>query len=135
MFAASCKKYDDGPYFSLLSKKARVVGKWHTGMWLVDKYEQIMMLDTNRRAEFTKDGVYHYHEYNTFSHKIKDLYGTWDFRQEKEQLLLGLPTGTDSAMTYVLWDIMRLKDKELWLEMIDYGFPNSVIYEWRLRPD
>jgi len=133
--ATSCKKYDDGPLFSLRSKKNRVEGKWHTGMFLLNKYEQIMMIDTSRRAVFTKDWKYYYHEYNSFTKKVKDLEGTWAFRDDKEQLLLGLPTGIDSAMSYELWDIKLLKDKEMWLEKIVYDFPNSTLYEWRLRAD
>lgn len=132
--ASGCKKYDEGPALSLRSKKARVVGKWVTEFWLVNKYEQVFMIDTNRTAEFTKEGVYLYHEYNPFTHNTKDLQGTWDFRNDKEQLLLALPEG-DSAMSYQLWDILRLKNKELRLEMVEYGFPNSVLYEWRLKAE
>ena len=129
-----CKKYDNGPVISLRSKKARVVGKWVTEMWLRNKYEQIWMLDTARKAEFTKDGIYRYHEYNPFTHKAIDLEGTWDFRLDKEQLFLTIPINTDST-NYQLWDIIRLKNKALWLEMVEYSFPNSVIYEWRLKPE
>ena len=135
MFTTSCKKYDEGPTISLRFKKDRVVGKWHTGMWLVNKYEQIMMIDTSRRAEFTKDWKYTYHEYNSYTKEVKDFGGTWAFRDKKEQILIGLPTGIASAMSYELWDIKRLKDKEMWLEKIVYGFPNSTLYEWRLRAD
>jgi hypothetical protein len=130
----ACKKYDEGPAFSLRSKKARVVGKWVTEMWLVNKYEQVMMLDTNRTAEFTKDGIYRYHEYNPFTHKATNLEGNWAFRSEKEQLLLTLPGNADTS-SYQIWDILRLKNKELRLEMVDYGYPNSVLYEWRLKAE
>jgi hypothetical protein len=130
----SCKKYDDGPSLSLRSKKARVVGKWVTEYWLVNKYEQIYMLDTSRKAEFTDDGKYIYHEYNPFTHHVTNAEGTWEFRKEKEQLLLSLPNQADSS-AYQLWDIKRLKNKQLWLEMVDYSFPNSTIYEWRLKPE
>ena len=135
LFIQGCRKYNDGPTLSFLSKKARVVGKWHTGLWLVDKQEETLMIDTNRRAEFSKDWKYHYHEYNPMSKEVKDMVGTWAFRDEKGQLLLGLPTGNNNSMNYELWDILMLKNKELWLELIVYGFPNSTIYEWRLRLD
>jgi hypothetical protein len=130
----ACKKYDEGPTFSLRSKKARVVGKWITEMWMVNKYEQVSMLDTNRTAEFTEDGIYRYHEYNPYTHLAKNLEGNWAFRSEKEQLLLSLPGNADTS-SYQIWDILRLKNKELRLEMVDYGFPNSVLYEWRLKAE
>jgi hypothetical protein len=129
-----CKKYDEGPLLSLRSKKARVVGKWVTEYWLVNKYEQVFMIDTNRTAEFTKEGVYRYHEYNPFTHNTKDLQGTWEFRNQKEQLLLSLPGNADTSV-YQIWDILRLKNKELRLEMVEYSFPNSVLYEWRLKAE
>lgn len=131
---SGCKKYDDGPTISLRSKKNRLAGKWVTHMWLYNKYEQIYMLDTMRTAEFTKDGKYYYHEYNQFTHKATNLEGTWEFRQEKEQLFLTLPGSTDTNM-YQLWDILRLKNDEIWLEMVLYSYPNSDIYEWRLKPE
>jgi hypothetical protein len=130
----ACKKYDEGPAFSLRSKKARVAGKWLTEMWLVNKYEQVTMLDTNRTAEFTNDGIYRYHEYNPFTHIAKNLEGNWAFRSEKEQLLLTLPGNSDTS-SYQVWDILRLKNKELRLELVDYGYPNSVLYEWRLKAE
>lgn len=129
---AGCKKYDDGPTLSFRSKKARVVGKWVTEFWLVNKYEQILMLDSNRTAEFTDDGIYRYHQYNPFNHLVTDLEGTWEFRKNKEQLLLSLPGIADTS-SYQIWDILRLKNKEIRLEMIDYGYPNSTLYEWRLK--
>ena len=132
---AGCKKYDNGPTISLRSKKARVVGKWVTEMWLVNKYEQTMILDFDRTAEFTDDGIYRFHEISPFTHKETNLEGTWAFRQEKRQLLLGLPSGIDSTMSYALWDIIMLKNKNLWLEMVDYNYPNSDMYQWRLKPE
>jgi hypothetical protein len=130
-----CKKYDDGPTISFRSKKARVVGKWVTEKWIVDKYELTYILDYDRTAEFTKDGIYRFHESDPLTLEETNLEGTWDFRSEKEQLILGLPTGRDNSMNYVLWDIIRLKNKELWLEMVDYSYPNSDIYEWRLKAE
>jgi hypothetical protein len=133
LLVSGCRKYDEGPYFSLRSKKARVVGKWNTEMWLVNKYEQIYMLDTNRTAEFTDDGKYYYHEYNPFTHIAINAVGDWSFRKDKEQLLLSLP-GLADSVSYQLWDIKKLKNKELWLEFVDYGFPNSTLYQWRMKP-
>jgi len=135
IIASSCQKYDDGPAISFRSKKARVAGKWNTDKWMINKIYLSTDQDTDRRAEFTVDGIYYYHERNPITHEVIDLKGTWDFQHNKEQLILGLPTNVDSQMTYQIWDIIRLKNKELWLEMVVYGFPNSTIYEWRLKPE
>ncbi len=132
---SGCQKYDYGPAISFRSKKNRVVGKWITEKWLINKYTDTSVTDTNRRAEFTDDGTYYYHDNNAVTNIKTDLKGTWAFRQDKEQLLLGLPTGNNGDMIYQLWDIIKLKNKELWLEMVNYGYPNSLIYEWRLKPE
>lgn len=133
MVVVGCKKYDYGPTFSLRSKKARVVGNWVTEKWMMDKFSYSKVLDSNRRVEFTKDGGYSFHQTNPSTSVETTLAGTWDFKQEKEQLLLGLPTGINGAMNYVVWDIICLKHKALWLERVDYGYPHSTLYEWHLK--
>ncbi len=135
MVVVGCKKYDYGPTFSLRSKKARVVGNWVTDKWMLDKYSNSAVLDSNRRVEFTKEGVYRFHKTNPTTSVETTLEGTWAFKQEKEQLLLGLPTGINGGMSYVLWDIICLKNKALWLEMVEYGYPHSTIYEWHLKAE
>jgi hypothetical protein len=131
----ACKKYEDGPAISLRSRKARVVGKWITDKWKIDKLTYTSLSDTNKRIEFADDGSCIFHENNPITHIITDLQGTWTFRQKQEQLLLEFSSAMDTTLSVQLWDILRLKNKELWLERVDYGFPNSVIYEWRLKPE
>jgi hypothetical protein len=109
---SSCGKYEDGPNFSLLSKKSRVVGTWdmktltdsQTGA--TDNFCQngaycveITMDKDNKLTQKISDGSYSY----TYT-------GTWDFNDDKTQLIWTTPSYTTS------YEIKRLTNKELWLD-------------------
>ena len=109
---SSCGKYEDGPNFSLLSKKSRVVGTWdmksltdsQTGV--TDNFCQngaycveITMDKDNKLTQKISDGSYSY----TYT-------GTWDFNDDKTQLIWTTPSYTTS------YEIKRLTNKELWLD-------------------
>jgi hypothetical protein len=109
---SSCGKYEDGPNFSLLSKKSRVVGTWdmktltdsQTGA--TDNFCQngaycveITMDKDNKLTQKISDGSYSY----TYT-------GTWDFNDDKTQLTWTTPSYTTS------YEIKRLTNKELWLD-------------------
>jgi len=125
----NCKKYDEGPCLSFRSKKDRVVGKWQTDRWFVNKVEQASAMLYDQKHEFTKDGKYLWSGTNPYTGVSSGSEGTWEFRSRKEQLVLGLPDEFDGQMQYQVWDILKLKNNELWLEKID-----GNIYEWRLKP-
>lgn len=109
---SGCGKYEDGPNFSLLSKKSRVVGTWdmktltdsQTGA--TDNFCQngaycveITMDKDNKLTQKISDGSYSY----TYT-------GTWDFNDDKTQLIWTTPSYTTS------YEIKRLTNKELWLD-------------------
>ncbi len=109
---SSCGKYEDGPNFSLLSKKSRVVGTWdmktltdsQTGA--TDNFCQngaycveITMDKDNKLTQKISDGSYSY----TYT-------GTWNFNDDKTQLIWTTPSYTTS------YEIKRLTNKELWLD-------------------
>jgi hypothetical protein len=108
----SCGKYEDGPKFSLLSKKSRMVGTWdvisntdsQTGA--TENYCQngnycieITMDKDNKLTQNLSDGSYSY----TYS-------GTWDFNSDKSELLWTIGGYTQK------YEIKRLTNKELWLD-------------------
>ncbi len=80
----SCKKYEEGPGFSLMSKKARLTGKWK-----VDRYElsngNIEEGDDDSEVEFKKDGTMILTSTDpNFSFSFS---GTWEFSDNKEELI------------------------------------------------
>lgn len=119
---SSCGKYDEGPAFSLASKKSRVVNTWKLDKEFVNGNEQTLTADDkDDYTEFTKDG------------KVKvtwvsgsqstTIEGTWEFDDSKEHLVTKftftyLGQSTTSTTSY---KILRLKSNEMWLEEQDGG--------------
>ena len=54
---ASCGKYEEGPGFSLLSKKARIVGEWSLSSMTVNGQSQDLS-GTTVAVNIKKDGTY-----------------------------------------------------------------------------
>lgn len=99
---ASCKKYPDGPKFTLLGKKDRMQGLWDlketvhvNGSITYDSSADIM--------ELTDDNEYFYRT------GVVTINGKWDFESDKEKVSF---TIGNANYTY---RIRRLKDKQLWL--------------------
>jgi hypothetical protein len=112
MFAWSgCKKYEEGPAFSLRSKKDRVVGKWKVEKYLENGTDQTSSLTSlNLRIEFKKDGKAIQSSSSptsgTFSEEFR-----WEFDDKKEKLIFIFNSGEKNE-----FKILRLKHKELWLK-------------------
>ncbi|MFZ6051648.1 hypothetical protein [Halocola ammonii] len=109
----SCSKYEEGPLISFRSKKARISNTWQIeqalddGEDVTDQYDQyeLEMLDdgdASLAALYTLGDL-------TFEYETD---GTWSFEDSKEQLQLDFED--DDADR--LYDILRLKEKELWLK-------------------
>jgi len=100
-----CGKYDDGPRFSLLTKKARLVGEWEA----VQMGNQIMPQNGyGVEWEFEKDGDFEFkYSYGTYSYSYA---GDWEFSTDKEEIELEIGGYIQD------WEIKRLTNKELWLE-------------------
>ncbi len=111
----SCKKYDDGPGFTLRSKKARLVGNWDIVQIGAETFPQN---GYSIEFEFDKEGDFKYsYTYGTYSYTYA---GTWDFSSDKEDLRLVID-GT--VQTFA---IKRLTNKEVWLE-------DETNEEWKLE--
>lgn len=114
----SCGKYEDGPNFSLRTKKARLSGEW----------EVIRIGNINFPSEgyslemdFSKDGDLEF-TYSDFTYSYTER-GEWEFSGDKEELELTIDNVTQK------FEILRLTNKELWMESTDSG---SAV-EWRLE--
>ena len=105
---SSCGKYEDGPGFSLLSKKSRVVGDWEVKSIGADVYGT----DYSVNMSFEKSGdllVTSSYSYQGSSQSYSYA-GSWDFASDKEQLSLIV----DGSVQ--LFEIKRLTNKEMWLD-------------------
>jgi hypothetical protein len=111
----SCSKYEDGPSFSLRTKKARLVGEWEVVRIGDETYPQE---GYTLEMTFEKDGDLDFkYSYGTYSYTSA---GDWEFSNDKEELELTL----DNEI--VTFEILRLTNKEVWLE-------DESNQEWRLE--
>ncbi|MFT5778190.1 MAG: hypothetical protein ACI837_001146 [Crocinitomicaceae bacterium] len=111
----SCSKYDDGPGFSLRSKKARIVGEWD----IVQIGSQVFPQNGySLEMEFEKDGDFKFtYSYASYSYSYA---GDWEFSSDKEELDLIV----DGEI--VSYEIKRLTNKEVWIE-------DEFNDEWKLE--
>ena len=109
----SCGKYDDGPGFSLASKKSRLAGTWELDK-LTYSNGSVADLIGSVDAEFEKDGDYSIRTTTSDSYTYTDS-GDWEFSSDKEEIEFDPDQGSDFE-----WEIKRLTNKELWIED-EYG--------------
>ena len=103
----SCTKYDEGPAFSLIPKKSRLVGTW-----------EIVKIDGNRLTgsdiyffEFERDGDFE-QGYIEDDGSIYAYSGTWEWEDNKEIIEVVNYYG------YILkFEVERLTNDELILEL------------------
>lgn len=105
----SCKKYVEGPKFSLLTKKARLTGEWVLESYSVagvdETDSQKALLGANFVWEIEKDG-----KYMMRGNISQD--GAWKLGEDKDDIRF-TPDGSPSVT--VSYRILRLSSKELWL--------------------
>lgn len=113
LLATSCKKYEDGPMFSLRSKTERISNTWRVeratdgGNDVTSSFDQYeLQLLSNGDASLAA-----LYSLGSLSFEFQTN-GTWSFESKKEDLRLDFEN--DAAdRTY---EILRLKEDELWLK-------------------
>lgn len=106
----SCGKYEDGPKFSLLTKKKRLCQTWDAksivysnGTTFEDSDDATLAFDKGGDVTITDGGI--------------GLTGTWEFSSDKEKITTTYTVfGSTDTETFT---ITRLTNKELWLKDSD----------------
>ncbi len=113
---SGCGKYEDGPFFSLRPKKARLVGEWEVveiNKEKPDEGSKIIM-------EFEKDGDFSLsYFYSSYS---ESYLGEWEWEDNKKTVEIEVD-GEKSEL-----EILRLTNDELWFE-------DENNNEWQLEKD
>lgn len=118
----ACNKYEDGPAFSLLTKKTRLARSWVIAETLFnDEPIQLNGNIMNSVYTFGKDNEYTVQ--GSGSQTSFNLIGTWQFVNDKEGLLVSIDGG--GTTTY---RISRLKNSSLWLKE-DIG-GSTLLYKY-----
>jgi hypothetical protein len=113
LFLMSCGKYEDGPGFSLRSKKARIVGNWTVEKYYedgVDVTSDVLSDGSTIVVEFREDGSYSSTITNTVWGQSVET-GTWDLSDDKEYF-----STTESDGDVYTVRILRLTNNEIWFE-------------------
>ncbi len=89
----SCSTYDDGPAFSLKTKKSRLTN----GEWEVVKIDD-ERTDTDITMEFEEDGDFNLTlEYSFYGYDISaDYDGEWEWADGKENIKIDYDDGDDT---------------------------------------
>ncbi|MES2798427.1 MAG: lipocalin family protein [Bacteroidota bacterium] len=114
---SSCSKYEEGSKFTLLSKKARVVGEWNISNISVNGTSQDLSGYTYS-YEFKKDDTFTASV--SFGSTTFTDSGTWEFSDDKLRLII-----TDSDGDISDAEILRLASKEM--KIIDVNGSDTTI--------
>ncbi len=114
VLAVSCGKYEEGPGFSLISKKNRV-----TNTWVLSKVEVNGQDETPQSSSYTLKMTLKEDETLSANYTVLTIpfttTGTWAFNSDKSALILTDNSGTSTNT------ILRLTNKEMKLRQISNG--------------
>ncbi|MDQ3047853.1 MAG: hypothetical protein M3R27_09925 [Bacteroidota bacterium] len=113
-FLSSCTKYEDGPGFSLLTKKSRLANTWRVESFFLNNNDETYnyrIFITKEELTFSRSGDYSYSESATWSWAKADDKGSWEFREQKEEVNMISEDGSSKNFR-----ILKLKNDQLWLE-------------------
>ncbi|MEN9333933.1 MAG: hypothetical protein RLY35_1113 [Bacteroidota bacterium] len=121
MLMASCGKFEEGPGFTLRSKKARLSGNWKLKEITVNgstSYNGQPLLDASYEMlfDFTKDGKFTFTEKYLNSATNYSNNGTWEF---KDDSLITKSLGDDNIEDREGLHIVRLTNSEFWIDETD----------------
>jgi len=114
----SCGKYEEGPAFSLLTKKMRLTGDWTLENYTSDGQDITNFVQAawgSAEWQIEKDGNYH------ITGNVNEN-GTWELGEDKDDVFFTPTNG--SRDTY---RILRLKDTELWLRYTNSNGTYDII--------
>jgi len=127
-----CGKYEDGPNFSLLTKKQRLTGNWEMEKWIPYGQSNLINNGLNIDIEFDKDGNFNVQVITTYSNNYGQTYtnaytqkGEWEFSSDKEEIELDFDDNTPD------WDIeiTRLTNKEFEGEVdMNYNYGQGGVF-------
>ena len=125
----SCNKYEDGPAFSLQSVKNRLDGEWQvTGINNFNTENDHIIWEFEKDGDFTFDVTWYINPGFQVVEIQEYLIGDWEFDNNKEEIEISLDT-MSVLVSYGLlqlpsphiphgeFDILRLTNQELWLEL------------------
>ncbi|MBI48812.1 MAG: hypothetical protein CL850_00785 [Crocinitomicaceae bacterium] len=125
LISYGCTKYDDGPAFSLRTKKARLSGEWELEEYNMNGVSQLTGSDYNIIWEFERNGDFTQTlDYGSYSYNYN---GEWEFDDNGEELEIQTSYGTQT------WEINRLSSNDLWLEVTTNNYYGTTTIEYEFE--
>ena len=133
-----CRKYENGPWFSLRSKEGRVINSWdyelvlRNGLDVTEGQPELSIVYSSSSIGFNENKrfstIIAYTD--SLTNPPQRFDGTWGFSDNEDDLILTYdppgPMGVDSQV----WVITKLRKNQLWAEEV---FDNNL-NEYRLVP-
>jgi len=113
---SACKKYEEGPSFSLMTKKARLANIWYVDKYYIngaDKTADYRQGVSREKLVIYESGRFEYSEVSTWVWAPMEYVGSWKFTNDKEDVEL---RPDDASIPVQSSHILKLKNDELWLE-------------------
>ena len=123
---SSCYKYEEGPRFSLLSRKARLCNEWKLETYLDNGTDKT---DANATVTLTieKDGTYSMSTVRNEMGQVQSEFshGTWIFQDGKGQIVM---TDSQDGAIPETFDILELRNSSLQLKKTTMGIGYVFAY-------
>ncbi|MCI4667297.1 MAG: hypothetical protein MRZ79_03985 [Bacteroidia bacterium] len=117
----SCRKYDDGPTFSLRSREERVANTWTANSLTRNTIDETNLYETYT-MKFGREGKL---EWTTkkFDGDQEVIFADWELFRVDEEIKITLtdPDPVSGERLSFSFEIRRLKETELWLHFIMFG--------------
>jgi hypothetical protein len=123
----SCYKYEEGPRFSLLSRKARLCNEWVLETYLDNGTDKTIAGETTTLI-IENDGTYSMSTVRNEMGQVQSEFshGTWVFQDAKGQVVM---TDSQEGSIPLTYDILELRNSNLQLRKKIVGI--SYIYQYR----
>lgn len=121
----SCSKYEEGPSFTLLTKKARLTGTWVLQEQSING-TSVDLGFTTTKYTLEKDGTGNLYSKTTILLTVETNTALeWKFDDKKENLMIK----TNGASDFTSTEIIRLTNSELWLRNVSGSITTITKYE------
>lgn len=100
----SCGKYDEGPFFSMRTKKARLDGHWNIVLVYNNNVDVTRFYPDDYGYVFDKNGSFRHIENGN------DHLGTWEFNSDKSEILITFENSSKSDA----FTVLKLTNKHMW---------------------
>ncbi|RMG71354.1 MAG: hypothetical protein D6722_07010 [Bacteroidetes bacterium] len=121
---SGCRKYEDGPSFSLLSKEARIVGNWVARSFFRNDLDELDDYSVYN-IQFTAAGRMIW-RIQLVGQDVVETVGDWELANVKEAIKITFdekdPVSGETRLLYM--EIRRLTADELWVNFTDINGDN-----------